>query len=225
MVHRIALAAWCLLFFSPLALTAAVPADNILIQDIEGRVRGASLQIFLDAGPVVTKAMRIYSEPSHTLLVYFIDSAFKQTGPGKEWIASVIGSSGAACVTTTLPGSGSVQVPARPLEDDRIAVWANGTWPTLGEKDQLVADGKIGNRDFHFTTSIPRTAASGISPDTLYHNCCTGLCGTGCIDCTSHRFTCCIGAACCAAYHAGFDNDNIVCGFVNCDPCSFAPAP
>lgn len=195
----------------------ATAPGKIFVQEIVGHVQGSSLQIAITTGPIVTKAMRVYSEPSHTLLVYLLDSEFSRTGEAKSWITSCIGPKpNAPSLTTDLPNaSPAIQVGARPSEDDRIAIWINGLWPHVGERDVLIADGKVGNGDFHFTTSIPKELVAGATPDDPT-NCCTGTCGTGCIDCPGPRFTCCLIPSC--ACH-GYDNDHMFCGFIQCDLC------
>lgn len=157
------------------------------------------LRVTLGDCPEVV-AVRVFSEPSHSLLAAAIDGRFAATLAGKEWLASVeSGSPGAPLLTTQLPGADFVvQAHGRPAEDSRISVWMLGTWGNEGQGERLVADALVGAGPFHFS------AARG-EGEAIEH-CCSGFpCPRMCVTCKGPAFTCCLSPCC-----------EISCGHVNC---------
>jgi len=168
-----------------------------------------SITYTVRTGNYPIKAVRVYSEPSHTPLLVLIDPAFKATTEGSQWLAPLIGVT--RLETPALQAAGRIQTAnARQKDDNRIAVWIRGTFWT-GEDDRLVADGKVGNGSFSFTSSAEFTPAP--VPGDPRH-CCSwpgSACSTQiCVDCTGPAFTCCF----CQSGQC-----TIGCGFTNCpDP-------
>ena len=122
---------------------------------LKGEVAGNNLVLYVTPGTVATKGIRIYSEPSHTLLLKVVDMHYSATTAGRDWLAA---NPSQATVTSELPaGQAKVQVPARPSNDNRVAVWINGNYPDGTEADRLVSDGKIGTGSFAFTSSVDAT--------------------------------------------------------------------
>ena len=68
------------------------------------------------------QAMRVYSEPSHTLLLNVVDSVFEKTPQGIEFLKE----EAAGTMSTTIAGAaGRMQVnDKRPSADSRVSVWA-----------------------------------------------------------------------------------------------------
>lgn len=85
-------------------------------------------QLWLDisTGPVVTNALRVYSDPSHTLVAVIVDSAFSQTVEGQKWLAS-FPKGNAVILFVKLPlASVSIRVPDFPSADEGLRLWVNG---------------------------------------------------------------------------------------------------
>jgi hypothetical protein len=134
----------------------AKDAPLVQVISVKGEVVGKHLRISVEPGAIATKGISIYSEPSHTFLLMVVDKSFSKQDSGKAWIKQNTKLKGpAALVTTDLPsGKPSVQVPARPETDDRIAVWVNGNWPGDLEEERLIADGAVGPGAFAFSTAV-----------------------------------------------------------------------
>jgi hypothetical protein len=172
---------------------AVVSPGNLRVKAIEvlGVPDGDQLTLTLTPGPAATKAIRVYSEPSHTLLAIVIDDRFATTREGKAWLDLYAAEKPAALITTQLPdGIAKVSVPARPPKDERVAIYVHGRWPDGTEKERLIADGTVGQGRFAFTTH----ALPGEDPQ---HCCNNANCVNNCTDCTGPRFTCCQMVNCC----------------------------
>jgi hypothetical protein len=159
-----------------LTVTTALANDTRLVVSVTGDVSADNkiLTLSLEPGEIATHAIRVYSEPSHTLLVAVVDSEL-----GKEsdsWQSSWFEvDRPLALVTTDLPGGmPRVHVAGRPETDDRIAVYVYGTWPdgTVGET--LISDAKVGQRSFAFSTSLVVDNAKEGDVPRVYEHCCQG---------------------------------------------------
>jgi hypothetical protein len=183
---------------------AEVPEGKIVWVDaiaIKGTVQENGLQIELQPGPVATKAIRVFSEPSHTLLVTVVDYDYNESAAGKAWLKQNALKGSLRSVTDLPSGTAKVLVPKRPADDVRIAVWINGSWPEGEEGDRLVSDGMVGGANFGFTTRVEATG----DPQ---HCCSIDNCNPPCIDCSGPQFTCCSTPGCCF----------LECGWVQCCP-------
>lgn len=183
---------------APRPLPACGKSGATQIVSVRGTADAATLVLQLQAGPVATRGVRVYSEPSHTLLLMAIDAAFYAEEAGKAWVAENRNvENAAALIAPQLPGSiASVIVPARPITDTRVAVWVFGTWPSGKTADQLKADGLVGAGSFSFASSIPPNVTD---PDDPVH-CCEGNgCSQMCVECSGPRFSCCLNTppGCC----------------------------
>lgn len=151
--------------------TSTPPSDSTLLCRVSGRtLENGQWLLSVEPGPVATRAIRIYSEPSHTRLFYVMDSRLMATLEGAAWLAGiapdkvlpgmvVLGS------TTQLPdGSPSAQLPARPAGDDRISVWVYGDYPSGLVQDNLVAEDVVSSSNFGFSAYV--------NPMTEYSHCC-----------------------------------------------------
>ncbi len=172
--------------------------DAVLVHSIVGDVSedGKLLTISLTPGEVATYAIRVFSEPSHVLLMAVIDSDFatKADAWRNSWIEL---EKPMALVTTDLPdGLARVHVPARPANDNRIAVYVYGSWPDGSVGEILVSDARVGQGSFAFSTSI--TAGDGTRDFGLWEHCCQGgSCPLKCVTCESKAFDCCLLDGCC----------------------------
>ncbi len=174
----------------PPAAAGGPQGHELAVVDLRGDVGpGGQLKLFIQPGPAATASLRIFSEPSHTLLAVVMDPGFASQPRGKALLEE---QEGAAVVVTDLPqGQPALQVAGRPAGEDRIAVYVTGA---SGE-EQLAADARVGGGAFHFSTAIVKggTKAGG----GFVHCCQGGPCTQMCIDCRSPAFTCCLTDTCC----------------------------
>lgn len=170
---------------------ASGPQDHqVSVVDLRGDVvAGGQLRLYIQPGPAATRSLRIFSEPSHTLLAVVIDTQFAKQPQGKALLQE---QKGMAVAVTDLPeGQPALQVPGRPAGDDRIAVHVIG----MSGEEELAADALVGAGPFHFSTAFvdggPK-AGGGIR-----HCCQGGPCTEMCTECGTPAFTCCLTDSCC----------------------------
>ncbi len=128
-----------------------------LAVSVKGSTSNGQMKLELAFGHCVTRGVRIYSEPSHTLLALIADRTFRKTTEGEAWLRSHQDATppGAVIISDLPAAQPNVVIGSkRPPSDDRIAVWINGNFPLIGEVDRLVADGRVGAGDFAFRTSL-----------------------------------------------------------------------
>jgi hypothetical protein len=177
--------AFCVLVLLTLSLqVAAQEEEDFVVRDdlaaaVSGQLKATGLMtLTVVPGPFAQKAIRIYSEPSHTLLVLILDNEFAKSVAAEPWLADALaGQEPLARVTTDLPsGQPRLHMQTRPSADQRIAVWINGVWPDQQEEDLLVADNQVGTGDFAFSTYLRKVRpASGDQPAAIqWEHCCSG---------------------------------------------------
>lgn len=148
-----------------LLLPASAPAraesgtERVLVFRVAGEIlaEGRGYRIDIEPGLPADRAIRIYSEPSHTLMVAVLDRDFETSEAGRAWVERHLASDRtAAKVVTSLPAARPrVHVPAeRPNRDSRIAVWVYGTWPDGSIEDRLVTDGLVGVEKFSLANFV-----------------------------------------------------------------------
>lgn len=155
--------------------TLAEEPEGELVVEVVGKIAmDDNIALSLRFGKSVTKAVKVYCEPSHTLLVAVADQDFAATQEGNAWRSAHEGA--AALVESALPDSRpTVVIPRYPEEDTRIAVWVHGDLLGDGSKETLVADAVAGP-EFSFSTRL--------SPAGGFQHCCSGGgCGTMCVSC------------------------------------------
>ena len=187
-----------------LPVAAAEPSAESLIVGVKGVQKGRGIQLQVQGG-FATRGIRIYSEPSNTLLAVFIDSAFQKTADGQNWLSAALSESenrdDSLVVSGELPGLLSNLSPSpRPAGDDEIIVWVNGSWPDGSEEDRLVAQNRSVGNNFGFSVNAVDnpSVAGGVQV------CCSGVtCGGVCRTCPTTTFTCCCGCG-------------IICASVDC---------
>lgn len=191
--RRIAiLALVCIVSVPGLAAAGDSNAKVVPVVELRGDVAaGNQLRLYIQPGAEATRCIRIVSEPSHTVLAVVIDPDYAAQPEGKELLDRVT----AAVAVTDLPeGQPALQVSARPVADDRIAVFVTGE---SGE-ELLVADVMVGSGDFHVSTAF---VDGGPKAGGGFHHCCLeGPCGQMCTDCSGPQFTCCLTDQCCHIY-------------------------
>lgn len=164
---------------------------------IQGEVAGGRLTLTMALGRVFTRGVKIYSEPSHTLIVAGMTSDYASTPLGISLRAAA-----QTTFTSEFPNAAPrIQMRARPQGDYGVVVYA-----ITASGDFLIAAGKVGSGNFGWSTTWHE--ANGIIDPT---NCCSGGgCDPGCIDCTGPAFTCCLLPGC---------DCSITCGWVQCAIC------
>jgi len=170
-----------------------------LVVAIKGEVPKADVLVLsLALGSMVTRTVRVYSEPSHTLLFAGIDENFAATADGENWKTRFMQDESAmAFVTTKLPRSQpTVTIPGRPIEDQRVAVWVDGDLQDEENGDRLVADALLNcesasTGDFGFSVLME-------FPGEYTHCCQSASCSRMCENCSGPQFTCCLLPNCCS---------------------------
>jgi len=182
----------CLLLgLNAVSALAAEGDEKELGIHISGAPSGAkALTVTLEVGSFASQAVRVYSEPSHTLLLLAIDNGFESSREGVAW-QNAVQEVAAAKLSVHLPGSQPrVTIPARPPKDDRIAVWVYGSWSVEEAEDRLLADALVGEGAFDFTTYLARNEEGALRA--TEHCCSSGGCGSMCRSCTGPKFSCCL---------------------------------
>jgi hypothetical protein len=140
---------------------AAEMKAKVDVVRVKGYGSNGALTLEVSAGPAATRAIRVYSEPSHTLLVFVQDTEFAASSEGQKWRSEVSAEQAprAGSVTNLPEGRPRFVIEGRPATDDRIATWVFGDWPDGSAEDRLVGDGRVGNGDFEFSIAVPMAAA------------------------------------------------------------------
>ena len=154
---------------------------------------GTQMWYQIDAGPIATRAVRVYSEPSHTRIAMAVDSSFGTSDEGKTWLASIADVKQDVNLSLgPLPGSHPrFRQRAMPATDTWIAMWVYGDFNGVIEDrlvDQLVVDH---SRSFGDSASLrsPAETEGGAHPD--IETCCDCHNDTSsCKDCTGFHNCC-----------------------------------
>lgn len=182
---------------------SSASGNDLTIAAVRGEITAeGGLALYVETGPPITNGLRLYSEPSHTLLLVLLDSGYASGPLGKEWLGGLDkerAASEPAVLMTSLPGARPrVDLRGRPSTDRRIAVWANGVWPDGSTQDLLVADAEVGVGGFSFRTELGAELEPGSKVGGGYRHCCEGTgCSMMCVTCSGPQFTCCILDTCC----------------------------
>lgn len=146
---------------------AAETTAKVEVIRVKGYGSNGALTLELLPGPAATRAIRVYSEPSHTLLAIVEDKDFAASSQGQKWRNEVSAKQAprAGSVTDLPEGRPRLVLESRPASDDRIATWVFGDWPDGTAEDRLVGDGKVGNGDFEFSIAVPTAAAPPAARD------------------------------------------------------------
>lgn len=170
-------------FFAPTAPGCALGTDPRLVFELAGRpaADAGKLDLFIAPGPVLTKALRVYSEPSHTLLVVLIDDEFIRSDAGRAWLTNSGGGERARVVQQLRPRrpssdvanhAGAIQstvthsrvtVNSRPAEDTKLVIFAYSDRWAAGETvaDREVVEAHVRGDTFSFAyADNPRPAAA-----------------------------------------------------------------
>lgn len=147
----------------PVLAESAEKSESTEIVKVKGYADGENFTLEIIPGEAATHAIRIYSEPSHTLLALIEDSKFAESDLGKTWRNQVVaeGQPRAGSLTSLPEGRARLFMEARDASDDRIATWVYGTWPDGTVEDRLVGDGKVGNGPFEFSIAVGQSSTFG----------------------------------------------------------------
>lgn len=149
---------FALLFATPL-FAGAAPEKSAEILSVKGYASAGAFTVEIVPGTAATEAIRVYSEPSHTLLAVVEDADFAATAAGQAWHARVFADMPRSGSKTSLPeGRPRIQLEARPAADDRIVVWVYGSWPDGKVEDRLVGDHQVGKGAFELSMKAPAAA-------------------------------------------------------------------
>jgi hypothetical protein len=175
-----------------------VSSDAVLAVHFRGLVLPSGQMWYeLDPGPIATRAIRMYSEPSHTRLAMVVDPEFKNSAAGKAWMDSLPADriQEVAFSTGSLPDAHPrFQISAPPGSDWWVSVWVNGNYFGLDE-DRLVAKQALMG-EMNFGSSVY------ITPEGVIERCCDCHNGTkSCDYCDSNQFyNCCYFQGGCQIY-------------------------
>ena len=137
------------LTLAPAQLQAEEPVRRQFLVSVKGDIQdGDSLQLSVVFGDLFKGGAKIYSEPSHSLLLLAIDHSTEGTPRALAMLDEARENVDTAVVQTQVAGSAPrVNGLRRPAGDDGISIYA------LTEHDEhLVAAGKIGSGSFSFTS-------------------------------------------------------------------------
>ena len=156
----------CLLAASP-SMGLPVASEGTCVSAEAGELSGAlavravgavlengGYELAVEPGKLATRALRVYSEPSHTLLLVLSDTEFAGTSEGGRWRAALDEKPMATILTELPSGEVRVQLPRRPTTDDEIAIWIYGIGSDGFEADRLISYGKVGFGGFEFSSYI-----------------------------------------------------------------------
>lgn len=121
------------------------------------------------------RALLVYAEPSHSLLLAHVDPALLDSADYRAALALTKGSSKSI--------RHSLSLPYQPFTDKRIVVvLKDGTGTEL-----VVADATVNLRSFDISTSFE----GDLIASAVFHHCCRGpRCQQMCVDCDTPEFTC-----------------------------------
>lgn len=129
------------------------------IVSIKGYESGGIFTLEIVPGAAATEAIRVYSEPSHTLLTVVEDADFAETEPGKYWHSQVFAENPRSASKTRLPeGRPRMQLAPRPATDDRIVAWVYGSWQDGKVEDRKAGEKTVGSGAFEMSLSSPSGA-------------------------------------------------------------------
>lgn len=180
---------------------------------VTGKTANGQLRLSLDVGMPATRAVRIFSEPSHTFLVVAMDGAFRSSSEGEAWRSAYMRTkASSSALSTPLVGANPhFGIPARPDGDDRIDVWANADYPDGVKGERLIGSAYVGPKDFSFGVSVAagqgveKTASGGVAVPLIFMHSCFVDDQSGCqqvnLGCKTANFYCCSNAQthCCLA--------------------------
>lgn len=165
--------------------------ESRIVAVISGEVtEEGDLRLRVESGPVVTKVLEIYSEPSHVPLVYAASLAFSESEEGLAWQAEWQEEPAVFAELMDPATQAFEDVVDRPDGDTGLEVWAWGKWRDGVEEERLVSDVELGKGDFQFF-SAPE------EPSDLFTHCCVLEEGIEeCVVCSDALFTCVPVVAC-----------------------------
>lgn len=138
-------------------LRSTAAGEPVLAVGLEvDRSTTGRMTISVEAGPIATRAVRVHSQPSNTLLVVRMDRAFSESPDGRAWLGG-LGKPEALALSTSeeLVGSrANLTIVAPPTDDRRIHVYVFGCWPDGAIEERLIADAGVRGLSFGFTSSV-----------------------------------------------------------------------
>jgi hypothetical protein len=160
------------------------------------------LLIAVKPGQLITEAVRVYAEPSHTLVSAVMDIRFAKTAEGKEWLRKLKTDTRDPWISQIELGSGLANVvhsTAVPAADDHLKVYAISLWPDGTGEERLLLQAHVPLVDFNIGQFEPQANQS--APQTVEMHCidCVNGSGKKCANCDVQRpVTFCNTQSCCA---------------------------
>jgi hypothetical protein len=135
------------------SLGVPIATGEELLVRLRGEAVGERLRLAMEFGPKVTLAAKVYSEPSHTLLLAVVDTAFAESPEGRAWLSAVREEKPLAVITSSLPAARpTVEVKGRPGSDDQVVVLLVKREATGGLKERVVSQAHVTSSSFAFAT-------------------------------------------------------------------------
>ena len=200
---------------------------------LAGAARGTGLKLMAELGVGVTRAVRVYSEPSGTLLAVYVNGDVPEP-VNATWLDRVTADAEPAnrrfgVMTVPFhPGVKAViNTAAAPSSDTKLKVWIFGSWPDADGtiREQEIPFSVTTNlADFAFTYTrhmrpdapgLPRHLRRLVAHGTVCCGTQTDCGGRSCKDCTESEYCCSkeTSTVC------GWCNKNLaLCGSA-CEPC------
>lgn len=198
---------WPLIFYAE-----GPPPGSELKYSVHGKRTDNHLLLTVEFGDIDTKAVSIYSEPSHTLLAVFIDSEFSKSKEGQYWEEDNILPYGAGAVARAIPQreESILHVPARPKADDQIDVWFTMIDHSGHTSNELQSHGVYGSGVFGF--KVYKTPSG---PEIV---CCSSdECETEACGCDPKKHMCCVlGEPECCFIKCNIEPCDCICKWNGC---------
>jgi hypothetical protein len=178
---------WIVSLLGAMAVVAPAAAQETseLVVGVSGElVSPKQYTLTVEPGSVADRAIRVYSEPSHTFLLLVLDSKLKGKADLSSWEESITSTSEPRATTvTSLPlGRPRVTIQPPPEDDFAISVWVYGTWPDGTIEDRIVAEAKVDLSEFETSTyHLSDPVAKGGGPGQQQHCCSSACCPQKCV--------------------------------------------
>lgn len=146
---------------------------------------GKFLNVRAELGAGVTRAIRVYSEPSHTLLGVFVSNNVDDDTQRNWRTEHLMGVARVMEFAFTEKATAMLQMQRAPATDSKIQMVVFGKWPDNQEEERAIT----------VTTNVDRFAFSYLTGGKQTILCCGASgeagCPQDCISCTGNEFTCC----------------------------------
>jgi len=163
--------------------------DQMQLIRVTGAARPNGLRLSLEIGQrafetLDIQSVRVYSEPSRTLLASVSRYGVEVKDDGGEAASLVVPSFSEALPIVLATGP-------RAPKDEQILVYMVGTWPDGKTEERVIAGGRVGYSAFDFAAYVDEGYLLG-KATTLRQCCYSYECANEvCATCSPFRFSCC----------------------------------